>query len=289
MDSDASSQIAVIVPPPKPLDELMAQGYRVNAIEYLKQGWRNFWQYPIGLLAFALLFTILSQVPLLLGPWVGQFLSLSVTVVMMTGIALLVWKQLRQRPASFLDLFPGWQTIGQLVLCTIVGTVMTIAGLLLFVVPGIYLMVAYTFSFLLIADRGMGAWEALETSRRVVSKNWWGVSGLIVLTVLLIAGGIVLGGLFLGAPLGAILAKYYPVVNVAEFFTDPPAVLLEMNVLVNQGMVVGVVSGIIIGMGLGMSIASCMLGVAYADIFGLVGGRPQSAEESTHNAPSGSS
>jgi hypothetical protein len=283
MAADAGCRTAATVPPAKSLDDLLARSYRVHAIQYLKEGWRSFWCYPIGLLAFALLFTILSQVPLLLGPWVGQFLSLPVAVVMMTGIALLVWKQWERHPASFLDLFPDWGTIGQLILCTLVGTVMTIAGLFLFVIPGIYLLVAYTFSFLLIADRGMGAWQALEMSRRVVSKNWWGVCGLTGLAILLIIGGMFFGGLLLGAPLGAILANYYPAVNVAEFFTDPPAVLFNMNVVVNQGMVVGVTSGIILGMGLGISIASCMLGVAYADIFGLSVRQRETAETVTVN------
>jgi hypothetical protein len=271
MDADPGCQTGATVSPAKPLDHLIAAGYRVNAIQYLKQGWRNFWCYPIGLLGFVLLFTLLSQVPLLLGPWLGQFLSLAVAVVMMTGIALLVWKQLRRHRPSFMDLFPGWHTIAQLIVCTILGTVMAIAGLFLFIIPGIYLIVAYTFSFLLIADRGMGAWQALEMSRRVVSKNWWGVCGLTALAMVLITGGMMLGGLLLGAPLGAMLENYYPAVNVAEFFTDPPAVLFSMNVVVNQGMMVGVTSGIILGMGLGISVASCMLAVAYADIFGLSG------------------
>ncbi len=48
---------------------------------------------------------------------------------------------------------------------------LVVGGLFLFVLPGIYLLVAYTFSYMLIVDRGYSAWQALEASRRVVNRN----------------------------------------------------------------------------------------------------------------------
>jgi uncharacterized membrane protein len=268
---------------PKAVEELLAHGYQVKTGAYLKQGWEQFKRYPIGFIGFALLLTLVSQALPIFAQTFGQFLSLVVGVIMMAGIALVVWKQLQRRPATFADFFPDWQTTGRLILCTILGLLLILVGLFLFVIPGIYLMVGYTFSYMLITDRGLPVWQALETSRRVVGKNWWGVFGLTVMTALLILGGMVVGGLILGVPLGTLLAQYYPPVSVADFFSDPPGVLLEMNMVVNQGMIVALVSGMMLGMGLGLALAGCMLGVAYADIFGLAGWRPKSAEAVSEN------
>ena len=263
---------------PKAVEELLAQGYEVRTLYYLKHGWEQFKRYPIGFVGFALLLTLASQALPLFAQTFGQFLSVVVGVIMMAGIALVVWKQLQRRPAAFPDFFPDWQTIGRLILCTAVGLLLILVGLFLFVIPGIYLMVGYTFSYLLITDRGLPVWQALEASRRVVGKNWWGVLGLTAVTALLILGGMLVGGLILGVPLGTLLAQYYPPVSVADFFSDPPGLIIEMNLVVNQGMILALVSGMMLGMGLGVAVGGCMLGVAYADIFGLAAGRSKSAE-----------
>jgi hypothetical protein len=266
---------------PKSIEALVADGYRVRPTEYLRQGWEIFKRYPTGFLGFALLFTVASQGPLFLTPVFGQFLSVALQVIMMAGIALMVWKQMRSDQARFSDFFPDWDTIGHLILCTIVGLLLIVVGLFLFVAPGIYLIVAYTFSYMLIVDRGLGVWQALEASRRVVNRNWWKVAVLTVITVVLMAGGTALGSLVLGLPLGALLSQYYPVVSLSDLPFGPS----ESRIVVNMGMMVGVVSGALIGLGLGTALAGCMYGVAYADIFGLAGHRPQSIKVLPEEAP----
>ena len=46
-------------------------------------------------------------------------------------------------------------------------------GFVLLIVPGIYFMIAYSFAPLLLVDRKMGIWQALETSRKTVGPQWW--------------------------------------------------------------------------------------------------------------------
>ena len=121
---------------------------------------------------------------------------------MMAGIAMATWGQLRNRTSTFADFFPNWETVGRLVVSTVLALLLIAAGLLLFVLPGIYLIVAYSFSYMLIADRHLGAWQALEASRRVVTRNWWGIFWLTGVMLLLIMGGGIFGAALLGFPLG---------------------------------------------------------------------------------------
>ncbi len=67
-------------------------------------------------------------------------------------------------------------------------------GLLLFILPGVYLAVAYIFAMPLMVDRGLGVWEALEVSRQVISKVWFSMFFFVLACGLIILlGAITLG------------------------------------------------------------------------------------------------
>jgi hypothetical protein len=53
-------------------------------------------------------------------------------------------------------------------------------GLVLLVIPGIYLAVSYVLAIPLMLDRRMGIWEALETSRKVIGTCWFKTFGLLL-------------------------------------------------------------------------------------------------------------
>ena len=51
--------------------------------------------------------------------------------------------------------------------------ILVIIGFLLFIIPGIYLAIGYTMAVPLLVLEEMDFWSALETSRKIVTKNWW--------------------------------------------------------------------------------------------------------------------
>jgi uncharacterized membrane protein len=67
--------------------------------------------------------------------------------------------------------------------------VLIIAGLVLFILPGIYLAVAYSFAAFLITEKGMGVWQALEASREAITEYWWRYFGLMLMSALLMLLG----------------------------------------------------------------------------------------------------
>ncbi len=83
---------------------------------------------------------------------------------------------------------------------------MIILGLVLLVIPGIYLSVAYFLAFPLVVDKGLGPWQALEASRKAITHHWFGVFGLFLILGLLYLLGIIplLIGLIWVFPLGMI-------------------------------------------------------------------------------------
>ena len=60
-------------------------------------------------------------------------------------------------------------------------------GLALLIIPGVYLFVGYSLTTQLIADQNLGVWQAMETSRKAITHQWWGVFGLLFVVGLLTA------------------------------------------------------------------------------------------------------
>jgi uncharacterized membrane protein len=56
----------------------------------------------------------------------------------------------------------------------------------------IYLYISYSFTLVLIADRGLGFWDAMETSRKIIGKNFFYFLGLYIVMTLLTAVGTVI-------------------------------------------------------------------------------------------------
>jgi uncharacterized membrane protein len=92
-----------------------------------------------------------------------------------------------------------------------------IVGILL-LLPAIYLGIAYTFAIPLIIDRRMDFWPAMETSRKLITKKWFGFFGFsIVLGLINMGGALICGlGLLLTVPLSvcAIAAAYENIVGL---------------------------------------------------------------------------
>jgi len=80
-------------------------------------------------------------------------------------------------------------------------------GLLLLIVPGIYLAVSWILAPPLLLDRGLGIWQSLETSRKVIGTCWFQTFGLVLLgfpLTLLIILTLGIGAIWL-APLASIV------------------------------------------------------------------------------------
>jgi len=85
--------------------------------------------------------------------------------------------------------------------------------LLLFIFPGLYLSIAYTFTLPLVVERQLNFWRAMETSRQIVTPHWWGVLGFDV--------AFSLWGLFLLLPLlflWLLFSAFYTALSQSDFW-----------------------------------------------------------------------
>lgn len=129
-------------------------------------------------------------------------------------------KCVRGQPATLGDCFSGFDVFGTSVLSYILMVLLVLVGTALCILPGIYLAIAYTFVWNLLADRKGSAWECLEMSRQAVTAHWgWALLLLIVASLLAYAGIIAcIIGVFVTMPFyGLMLAAAYD-----RLFADQP-------------------------------------------------------------------
>ena len=97
-----------------------------------------------------------------------------------------------------------------------------ILGLLL-LLSAIYLGVAYSFAIPLIVDKKIGFWDALETSRQLITKKWFSFCGFFLLLFLINLVGFLFlfVGIILTIPvtINAVAAAYESIVGLSSNHT----------------------------------------------------------------------
>ncbi|HEY9762317.1 MAG TPA: hypothetical protein V6D07_07305 [Trichocoleus sp.] len=204
--------------------DLLGHEYEVNIGQYFSRGWGIFkefaWAFVVYTLALVIIGLVLGALPAPLGndPEQGTPGALSLIYqvifypVLMAGYYIVAFQIARNRPKAFGDFFRSFNKFLPIFLVSLVGGLLTFLGCLAFLIPGLYLAVSYTFAQPLVIDKNIGFWQALETSRKVISKKWFSFLGLGLLLILLNIGGLIaLGiGLLITAPLSfCIIAAAY--------------------------------------------------------------------------------
>jgi len=120
---------------------------------------------------------------------------------------------------------PGWELLGQYAIALILTTIVSCLASFIFVIPGIYLQVVFSFAlFVLVAEGKTGA-RVLTTSWYRVKGYWWPVFGRLIGFGLIVVAVL--------AILSAILA---PLVSLLFAFAKIPVNLYHFGNLVGQAV-----------------------------------------------------
>lgn len=190
--------------------EILARDYDLRIGDCFSRGWqllkKHFWLLVGATALIAILQTAADFIP------PGGVIGIALVFAFWSGLDWLYLKLLRGQPATVEDAFAGFKlAFVPLLLASIVCFVLLVVGFFLLVLPFIYLSVCYLpFVGLLILDKQLDFWPAMELSRKVVTKHWWKVFGLVLLScVVALAGVLVCGvGFFVTLPLAQAATVY---------------------------------------------------------------------------------
>ncbi len=172
------------------LESALAGEYSLSLKKILSESWEQTdgvkrYILGAGVIMYAALFAVVrlmgsvlgynpESVPgLLIGQAVTQVLVMAVTMPFAAGILVIAFKKIQGQNFEFGDAFSGFGKTGQLVVTGILMNIMIMIGFALLIIPGIYLSYAYMMAIPLVIDRNMSPWEALETSRKAITKHWF--------------------------------------------------------------------------------------------------------------------
>ncbi len=181
--------------------------------EYLKTGWQVFKQYPLGFAGFTLLYLLILAV-ISRPRGIGWLAAATIHEPLIAGFIIVTAKLLQQKDPKFVDFFGGFQFryFLPLVLLGIVSRVLITIGLILLIIPGLYLAVSYLFAALMVVDQRLDFWPAMEQSRRTITPRWFSFFVFLLLLVLVnLAGAMALMvGLLVSIPVSwcALVAAY---------------------------------------------------------------------------------
>jgi hypothetical protein len=176
------------------LEETIPPDYHIRPGYYLRAGWELFKQNAAGFIGF----TVVAMIVLLAlnaKAGLGQVLAYIVGPPLWAGFLIVAMKLLLNQLTQVNDFTSGFKFVLPLVLYSVVSSVFVSVGLVLLIVPGLYLLVGYIFTTWLIVDRGLDFWQAMELSRKTVHKHFFEMFGFFLLLCLVNFGGLLLLGL----------------------------------------------------------------------------------------------
>ena len=192
--------------------ELLARDVNLDIGACVQRSWELFQKNPWLVVAAWAVAALISTCCMALTVS-GLPVSLVVGAVFLAGIHYFFLRLSRGEAASVADVFAGFgPSIGALILCSLVGGILTSIGLALCLIPGLYLLLVWHFAPLLMLEKRLEFWPAMEISRKVANKNFLPILGLAIVALLLcLAGTLLCGiGLFVTGPIatGAVVEAY---------------------------------------------------------------------------------
>ena len=194
-------------------EEVLRRDYRVDIFHCLGRGWdlvfsRDFWPI-VGVSALTWLTLVASSM---------CYANIVIGGPISGGVDLYFLKKIRGEDATLNTAFSGFNiAFSQLFLVYLIAALMCSLGFVLCIIPGIYLAVAYTFGRALVIDKRLEFWDAMECSRKVVTKNWFSIFGLMIVGGLFMMLGVValLIGVFVTMPIfnAALMYAYEDIFN----------------------------------------------------------------------------
>jgi uncharacterized membrane protein len=189
---------------PRLFDTYVNASFSLNVREYLAQAWNMFKEHAGEFVGFTLVIFVASAVSSRISA-AGSLIISAVAASFYAGYAIAAFRLLTGQSFQFSDFFKGFNYFLPLFLAGLAGGFLVGVGLILLLVPGIYLAVCYMFTTFLIIDYRMDFWQAMETSRRIISKHWFTFFGFfLILFAINFLGVLALGiGTFVTIPVSA--------------------------------------------------------------------------------------
>jgi len=189
------------------ITRLIASGYDFDVKEAFQHGWELFTIKPLLSIGYTGFIISLQLLFILYLREYSILYSVFLSGPLFSGFYFVANKLKSGEEIIYPDFFRGFQYYIPIILIWLIGQILVSIGIVLFVIPGIYLMVAYSLAILLNIFAGLDFWDSLEYSRRLVTLKWWKFFVLVLFLILMnVVGMFFLVGILITIPLSFYVA-----------------------------------------------------------------------------------
>jgi uncharacterized membrane protein len=177
-------------------NELLTYGYQISISDIISESWEIMKKNMGQFIVFGLISLVISFGAGLI-PIVGQIISIALGPAILAGFIITAHDANQNQPVNINRFFEGFSRLGDLLPAYLVGVVFIAIGMVLLIIPGIYLAVCYFLlvPFLIFSTKQGGLIDQLELVRKVSSKNWFQLFLLIIVMAFINLGGAILCGI----------------------------------------------------------------------------------------------
>ncbi|WP_194975046.1 hypothetical protein [Aquiflexum lacus] len=154
------------------LASLRESGYDFDIQEIFIRAWQMYLKEPLQSSAFVMFIFSLQLLAFLYLKDFAFLQSIFLSPPLYSGFYLVANKLSLKQKVVYPDFFKGFNFYMPIFAIWLIGQVLTAFGLVLFVIPGVYLAVAYSFSVLMAIFGGFDFWTAMEESRKLITARW---------------------------------------------------------------------------------------------------------------------
>jgi len=202
------------------LEKGVSGEYDFEIMDVIKESWERtngiksaYW---VGLLIFMLIvfgvallmggFGLFGAQAGILGQMLPNLLFTAITYPFLAGIIMMGVHRAVDLPVFAGQVFNSLGFVLPVIIASMLVSVFTTIGFMLLVLPGIYLSVAYFLVMPLIVEKQLGAWDAMETSRKAITKRWFKVFGLfVIMGAIVVVSMFSIIGLFWTLPMSTVM------------------------------------------------------------------------------------
>lgn len=151
---------------------LRENGYDFDIQEIFTRAWQMYLKEPLQSSAFVMFLFSLQLLAFLYLKDFAVLQGVFLAPPLYSGFYLVANKISLKQQVVYPDFFKGFNFYIPIFSIWLIGQILTAFGLVLFVIPGVYLAVAYSFSVLMAIFGGFDFWTAMEESRKLITVRW---------------------------------------------------------------------------------------------------------------------
>ncbi len=204
-------------------NELQRNGYFFNKMYYLHEAWKLVSPHWLILSSYTALYVSFLFVTLK-NPSYGQYIQMIIAGPISAGYYITINKIRKGEQINFSNFFDGFKIFFPSMLVSMLSGVIISIGMLLLVIPGIFFSIVYLFAMPLVIFAKLDYWSAMESSRVIITRNFWEalVFGLMIVGINIL-GILAFGfGVLITIPLSyAMILKAYEDIYNFEEINEP--------------------------------------------------------------------